>query len=146
MTTKKESAATLAEKGIALPDNWSKLSTERALAWAGEAMLGVKPKRVGRIAHGVSAMMGALAAAGAAFMEAVTPAAELDKAARKNAELKVFSDPAYRKTTNKMRRMMARYRRVGRAADPVPMTRQVARRKALDAGLKASEFRRFMGA
>jgi hypothetical protein len=148
MTTKKEAAATLAEKGIALPDNWSKLSTERALAWAGEAMLGVKPKRVGRIAHGVSALMGALAAAGAAVVEAVTPAPadKLDKAARKNAELKVFSDPTYRKTTNKMRRMMARYRRVGRAADPVPMTRQVARRKALDAGLKASEFRRFMGA
>ena len=36
--TKKDAATALADKGIALPDNWSKLSTERAVTWATNEM------------------------------------------------------------------------------------------------------------
>lgn len=171
ITTKKEAAEMLAGRGIALPDNWSKLSTERAIAWAGleatahEALAGgadkltgeelspPKAPKVGIIAHAKAGLMvvgAALAGMGATVVEAVAPAPEpapLDKAARKNAKMKVFSDPKYRKTTRKMRRFLANNsRRPVFAADPVPMTRQVARRKALDAGFPASAFRQFMGA
>jgi hypothetical protein len=152
--TKKDAAMTLADKGIALPDNWSKLSTERAVAWATDALadLPAKGKKVGIIGHakaGLMAVGAALAGMGATVVEAVAAPepAPLDKAARKNATMKVFSDPKYRKTTRKMRRFFANNsRRPIFAADPVPMTRQVARRKALDSGFPASAFRQFMGA
>lgn len=165
ITTKKEAATMLADRGIALPDNWSKLSTERAISWAeleagahealaadNERSKREKPKKVGVIAHGAAALAAAVLGMGHAVADALGVSdkpeepARTDRAARKNAALKVFSDPKYRRTTRKMRRLMSNHRGVNFAADPVPMTRQVARRKALDVGLKASDFRQFMGA
>lgn len=159
ITTKKEAAATLADRGIALPDNWSKMSTERAVEWAknelgaheylaGEKAKSEKPKKVGIIGHAKAGLAAAAAVLGMGVAAELAPEkpAAADKAARKNAKLKVYSDPKYRRTTRATRRAMARYRGVNYAADPVPMTRQVARRKALDVGLPASYFRQFMGA
>ena len=153
ITNKKEAAAMLAGRGIALPDNWSKLSTERAIAWADleatahQALAGdadkltgaeLAPpeapkaaKKVGIIGHakaGLMAVGAALAGMGATVVEAVAAPepAPLDKAARKNAKMKVFSDPKYRKTTRKMRRFFANNSTVS-AVTPENPSRQVRR-------------------
>jgi len=157
MTFNKIDGATALKKaGIPLPEDWGKLSTSRAEVFVTKALSLVTkdepPKKVGIIAHGVSAIMGGLAAAGAAVVEAGRdipgmdePAPALDDSARRWAKAKVYSDPTYVRTTRASRRVNARYR-LSYAADPVPMTRQGARRKALDVGLSASDFRSFMGA
>lgn len=154
--TKKEAAKNLADKGLGLPDNWSKMTTDRAIKWAEDALgaLPARSKTVRLIAHGISAITGAVAGIASGLLDAgksIAGVADdeppmLDKAARKNAVRKVYSDPTYVRSTTATRRRTTAYRREVVAADPVPMTRQVARRKTLDAGQPASNFRRFMGA
>lgn len=161
MTFNKIDGATALKKaGIPLPENWGKLSTSRAEAFVEKAFAtqpAEKPKKKGLMGRAAAAIAGAVAGAATAVADAGTyligdnedrryaPVDGLDKAARKNATMKVYSDPKYRKTTNRMRRFMASNKRHAYPTDPVPMTRQVARRKALDAGLPASYFRQFMG-
>lgn len=113
--TKQDAAATLAEKGIALPDNWSKLSTERALTWAANA-LAAAPE---------TTFMGKA-------KKAVKSALGLDKAARKNAGMKVFSDPNYRRTTNKTRQFLAANAPPKEAVNPEKPSRQMWRRFQID--------------
>lgn len=154
MTFNKIDGATALKKaGIPLPDNWGKLSTSRAEAFVERAFATQPAKKVGIIGHAKAGMMavaaamvhGAEAVADRVLGTAEPEAPKLDDSARRWAKVKVYSDPTYVRTTRATRRMNARYR-LGYAADPVPMTRQVARRKALDVGLKASDFRQFMGA
>lgn len=114
--TKKEAATALADKGIALPDNWSKLSTERAVTWAVNEMAAA-PEAKGFVARAKDKVKSALG---------------LDKAARKNAAMKVFSDPKYRRTTNKMRRFLAVNTPMREAGNPEKPTRQMLRRHRID--------------
>ena len=130
MTTKKELAVAMAAMNIALPDNWSKLSTDRATAFVTNELA----------AHAILSELDALSEADKAeakgfisrAKDKVKSALGLDKAARKNAEMKVFSDPTYRRTTRKMRRFMAERRVMREAVNPEVPTRQMLRRQKIE--------------
>lgn len=98
-----------------------------------------------------AAMAGALVGVAAATTEAVASiqklSEELEKPRRtltaEEQAAKRARDGGWRRTTGGGRGW---YPVRQLAKDPVPMTRQVARRYALKSGWGASEFRRFMGA
>ena len=132
--TKKEAATALAGKGIALPDNWSKLSTERAVTWATnwtaahERLMAPVPELDALPEADKAEVKGFLARA----KDKVKSSLGLEKAARKNAAMKVFSDPMYRRTTNKLRRFMAANTPPKVAVNPEKPTRQMWRRFQID--------------
>ena len=105
-----------------------------------------KPKKKGLMGRAAAAMAGAVAGAATAVADAGTyligdaedrryapvDVDGLDKAARKNATMKVFSDPKYRRTTNRMRRFLAANMAPKPVVNPEKPTRQMFRRFQID--------------
>lgn len=136
MTFNKIDGATrLKAAGISLPENWGKLSTSRAEAFVAEAFGEEAPKK-----SLLAAAYGAVAGAVSDTVEAAKTVVlgdeqtRLDKAARKNAKMKVYSDPNYVRTTGKMRRRMAALTvgNMGAVQDPETPTRQMLRRAKIE--------------
>lgn len=135
MTFNKIDGATALKKaGIPLPENWGKLSTSRAEAFVTKALsIGEAPKN-GLLAAAYGAVAGAIGDTVDAAKTLVLGDEQnrLDKAARKNAAMKVFSDPKYRRTTNKMRRFFEANTVPKEAINPEKPTRQMLRRAAIE--------------
>lgn len=131
-----DGASRLKLAGLPLPENWGKLSTSRAEAYVTKALaeaMPAKPKKGVLAAVAGAVVSGAKAAVDAATTYVLGDEdTRLDKAARKNAEMKVFSDPKYRRTTNKMRRFLAANRPMREAVNPEKPTRQMLRRAAIE--------------
>jgi len=159
--TKINAATALAANGIDKPDNWGKLSTSRAVAWAANEIAAkaalAEPKdkpKTATLAHsaaalakasagilGLGAAMGGIAEAAAGILGVAKDAVKVHVKTKTAVPGEVYYNPKWKRVGPGKSRGWYPMRR--RAPDPVPMTRQVARRKALDAGWPASEFRQF---
>lgn len=161
--TKAEAAGLLAQNGIELPENWSKLSTARAVTWATNEVgarqflaaaepAAAAPKKTAVVAAtaGMAKVSAGILSLGAAIGGVIKAASEFLGVAEENISVhikktavpgEVYYNPKWKRVGPGKSRGWYPARRI--AADPVPMTRQVARRKALNAGWPASEFRQF---
>ena len=154
MTSKIEWAGQLKAAGIALPDNWGKLSTSRAETWFKTAMAANNapgepaPKKrtgiMGALAGAAMAVAG-MASAVAGTTAAMTGLNDALAVPAKTPQTKAATmpkDPKWRRAGSGGGRGW--YPARCRAVLPVPLTRQIMRRITLDAGVPAKFFRRFM--
>lgn len=163
MVGKIEFAGRLKAAGIALPDNWGKLSTSRAEAWMTneiaaheilkEHAAAEAPKKrsgLGGALAGAAAAVAAMAGAVGSTASAVLGFSEAAAPGKKTPQTKAATmpkDPKWKRQgcTKDGRLRPKQWRPCRRAADaPDPITRQVARRFTMNMGEPANTFREFL--